>query len=46
MAKKHTQGIYYFEDGYNCWVRGMSATEKRWAIREHGRIVKFIPTYY
>ena len=46
MAKKNTQGIYYFEDGYNCWVHGLSAQEKRMEILKHGKIVKFIPTYY
>ena len=46
MAKKKTQGFYYFEDGYNCWYHGMSASEKKWEIRKHGKIVKFVPTNY
>lgn len=44
MAKKNTRGFYLFEDGYYCWVSGMSAEEKRREIRTHGRIVRFTPT--
>lgn len=39
-----TRGIYLFADGYEAWYYGLSATEKRNLIREHGKIVKFVPT--
>lgn len=38
-----TQGTYTFADGYVAWYHGLSATEKRNLIREHGPIVKFVP---
>lgn len=41
-----TQGWYYFEDGYHMWVHGLSANERKWAILEHGKIVKFEHTNY
>lgn len=45
MAKKiSSQGIYYFADGTNAWYYGLSASEKRRLIKEHGAIIKFIPT--
>lgn len=44
MAKKNTRGFYLFEDGYYCWVSGMSAEEKRREIKTHGRIIRFTPT--
>lgn len=36
-----TRGWYTYEDGYNHWVNGMSASEKRWNILKHGKIVRF-----
>lgn len=39
------QGYYTYEDGYEHWVYGMSAIEKRNEIRKHGKIVKYIPTH-
>lgn len=45
MAKTNkTRGWYTFADGYEVWVNGYSATEKRNEVRKHGVIVKFIPT--
>ena len=44
MAKNKTRGWYIFADGYEVWVNGYSATEKRNEVRKHGAIVKFIPT--
>ena len=44
MAKKNTRGFYLFEDGYYCWVNGMSGDEKRREIRIHGKIIRFTPT--
>ena len=44
MAKSKTRGWYVFEDGYTCWYHGLSAAEKKWEIRQHGRIIKFKPT--
>lgn len=44
MAKNKTRGWYVFEDGYTCWVHGMSAQEKKIEIFKHGKIVKFTPT--
>lgn len=38
------RGWYLFEDGYYCWVSGMSAQEKKVEIRKHGKIVQFTPT--
>ena len=38
-----TRGIYTFVDGYEIYVNGLSTSEKRALIREHGRIVNFIP---
>lgn len=46
MAKKNTQGWYYFEDGTSQWVMGFSTQEKAREIRKHGKIIKFVPTYY
>ena len=37
-------GWYIFEDGYQCWYRGLSASERKWEERQHGKVVKFIPT--
>ena len=39
-----TRGWYTFADGYEMWVFGLSATEKRNEIRKHGKIVRFINT--
>ena len=44
MARTNTRGWYTFEDGYTCWVSGMSAQEKKMEIFKHGKIVKFVPT--
>lgn len=43
MAKNKTRGWYEFADGYTFWVNGLSATEKKLEIRQHGPIIKFIP---
>ena len=40
---KNTRGFYEFADGYSCWVNGMSGTEKKNLVRQHGRVVRFIP---
>ena len=39
-----SRGYYTYEDGYTHWVNGMSATEKKWEIMKHGKIVKFVHT--
>lgn len=39
-----SRGYYTYEDGYTHWVNGMSATEKKWEILHHGKIVKFVHT--
>ncbi len=39
-----SRGYYTYEDGYTHWVTGMSATEKKWEIMKHGKIVKFVHT--
>lgn len=44
MAKTNTQGIYIFADGYQAWFAGLSGSEKKMQIIQHGKIVKFIPT--
>lgn len=44
MAKSKTRGWYTFEDGYTCWVHGMSAQERKMEILKHGKIIKFVPT--
>ena len=44
MAKNKTRGWYTFADGYEVWVNGYSAAEKRNEIRKHGAIIRFIPT--
>ena len=44
MARSKTRGWYVFADGYTCWYHGLSAREKKYAIMEHGEIVKFSPT--
>lgn len=44
MAKSKTRGWYVFENGYTCWVNGMSGAEKKIEIMKHGKIVKFTPT--
>lgn len=45
MATNKTRGTYYFEDGYVTWVNGMSGTEKKNLIRQHGKIIRFIPGF-
>lgn len=44
MARTNTRGWYFFADGFQVWVNGFSATEKRNYILDHGKIVRFIPT--
>ena len=44
MAKNKTRGWSVFEDGYTCWVSGMSAQERKIEILKHGKIIKFSPT--
>ena len=44
MAKSKTRGWYVFADGYTCWYYGLSASEKKMLIREHGQIIRFTPT--
>ena len=45
MAKNNgTRGWYTFADGYEVWVNGYSAQERKVEIRKHGPIVKFEPT--
>ena len=46
MTKKKckTRGWYLFTDGYEVWVNGYSAVEKKNEIRLHGPIVRFVPT--
>lgn len=46
MARKHTQGEYWFEDGTWAWFFGLSPHEKANEIRKHGKIIRFKPTYY
>lgn len=46
MARTHTQGYYWFEDGTTAWFNGLSKREKDNEIRQHGKIIKFVPTYY
>ena len=46
MARKHTQGWYYFEDGTSAWFNGLSAQERGREVRQHGKIVRFVPTYF
>ena len=36
-----TRGYYTFADGFTAWYYGLSGTEKRNLIREHGKIVRF-----
>ena len=35
---------YRFEDGYSIFCRGMSNTEKAYAVREHGKLLAIIDT--
>lgn len=44
MAKIKSQGWYYFADGTQAWFHGLSAQEKTIEIRQHGAIIKFVPT--
>lgn len=44
MKASKTQGYYTFEDGYEVWVYGMSAQEKRYMISKHGKIIRFVHT--
>lgn len=42
MAKS-TRGTYIFEDGARIWFHGLSGLERKVAIRDHGKIIRFIP---
>lgn len=44
MKTPKTQGFYYYADGFSHWVYGMSAAEKRYNIKMHGAIIKFVHT--
>ena len=44
MARKSTRGWYLFEDGYECWVNGFSAQERKVEERKHGKVIRFTPT--
>ena len=44
MKAPKTQGYYYFEDGYYCWVHGMGKEDLAIEIRKHGRLIKFVRT--
>lgn len=44
MAKVKSRGWYVFEDGSRIWFAGLSASEKKIQIMQHGKIVKFEPT--
>ena len=39
-----TRGWYIFQDGAEIWFNGLNAREKAWQVREHGKIIRFIPT--
>lgn len=39
-----SRGFYLFEDGVEIWFAGLSGTEKRIRVRQHGKIVRFIHT--
>lgn len=42
-ANNYGRGWYYeFADGCNGWVLGWSAAEKRFAISQHGPLVKWV----
>jgi len=43
MARTNTRGFYEFADGMTAWYNGLSATEKRNLVRQHGAIIRFIP---
>jgi hypothetical protein len=43
MARTNTRGFYEFADGTTAWYNGLSATEKRNLVRQHGVIIRFIP---
>lgn len=43
MKTPKTQGWYYFADGSALWFYGLSATEKKNEIRQHGAILRFVP---
>lgn len=44
MAKKKVWKEYRFADGTYIFSRGMSGTEKAWAVREHGKLIAIIET--
>lgn len=46
MARTHRQGWYYFADGTAQWTMGFSAQERGREVRLHGKIVRFVPTYF
>lgn len=42
-ANNYGRGFWFeHADGYHGWVLGMSAQEKRAAIRQHGALVKWV----
>lgn len=43
---KKTQGFYFFADGTKIWFNALSASEKRKAEMEHGKVLKFVPTNF
>lgn len=43
-SNNYGRGFWFeFADGYNGWVLGFSAQERRNEIRKHGKLVKWIP---
>lgn len=44
MAKIKSRGFYLFKDGAYIWFSGLSAQEKKVEIRNHGAIIRFVPT--
>lgn len=46
MARIKNQGWYTYADGYRCWYRGLTATRRKCEERQHGKVVKFEPTYF
>ena len=43
MTKKTTRGTYFFSDGFNACYYGITKSELRKLIRQHGAIVSFFP---
>ena len=38
------RGWYYFADGSEIWFNGLSRRERATAVRQHGAILRFVPT--